>query len=781
MGASRRPQEGSNGVAIIASALGAAVCWPTLGRWKPTALLGMPRLGSNALAAAERKYGTPWEPHRLLGGKCAACGVLFGIIQLRHHCRRCGQIVCSDCQHSEQVSVAGSSHKKVVCKRCGVQETNGVLSPTSAETPSSKAGRADNLEDFISSTSPSALKLRTECTSSTAVAEVAQRTSRGSWEYVEGRTTTVSFPTTPKSHDDTMVEATKHHSGVVSTGQRMELIASGPQGVQERGTKTRTQSETLTSVDPDLDELYLKPCGGCGQRISDDFAVEALGETWHSSCFVCAWCSTPLSGMSPDPDDGEGATPFNFYFHGGSVYCPKDYMEQMCDKCSGCGFAVDQGISAMGATWHQECFVCAECNEVLDQGFYVVDGHPLCFKDKESQKEWMSQSFDFRAQRSMRFGREASADEREEVAAGVDTPQALGRSLSYGIFQALEASDTKRARHNSDELPDKFFKEHLSMKFDKSDENPWPFHFQVFAVDTFRHLRWRVFGVSEEEYRYSLRRPLSGGHQGEGKSGSVFFCSADQRYLLKSLTKEERPFFQKCLKDYFRHFVEKCPAPPGARCTDSLLPRFLGYYILKLPGMPAVNIIVMANVFPLHVELKERYDLKGVLGEKRFVTEDEISRGKKVLKDRNFVNRSAGGVIRVGQERKKKLLNQLSRDVEYLRDHMRIDYSLLLGVASAEDAAGGLGDWPTTDHGGLCSKDVDGAQGDEVYFMGIIDILEEYTVVKAMEGAAKTLRFRALHLLKESDPYANSTNAVSACSAPQYASRFLDFLESRMQ
>lgn len=135
-------------------------------------------------------------------------------------------------------------------------------------------------------------------------------------------------------------------------------------------------------------QFFCEPCGGCGQRIRSQESIEAMGCSWHVDCFVCARCSQPLSEPA-EGTDGTDATKFNFYFFNGAIYCAKDYLEHMADKCSGCGFnVVDSALEVLGHTWHPECFVCSECKEPLihmsDPTFYVYNGQPLCARDREA-------------------------------------------------------------------------------------------------------------------------------------------------------------------------------------------------------------------------------------------------------------------------------------------------------------------------------------------------------------------------------------------------------------
>ena len=83
-----------------------------------------------------------------------------------------------------------------------------------------------------------------------------------------------------------------------------------------------------------------------------------------------------------------------------------------------------------------------------------------------------------------------------------------------------------------------------------------------------------MFGVSKVEYQSSLcDRPLVGSDGGAGASGSVFFLSADNKYIIKSLPKSEADKLREILKPYHQHML---------RHKESLLPKFFGLYKLKM-------------------------------------------------------------------------------------------------------------------------------------------------------------------------------------------------------
>eukprot|EP00435_Cladocopium_sp_Y103_P023620 s436_g5.t1 len=112
-------------------------------------------------------------------------------------------------------------------------------------------------------------------------------------------------------------------------------------------------------------------------------------------------------------------------------------------------------------------------------------------------------------------------------------------------------------------------------------------------------------------------------------------------------------------------------------CLSSFLPRFMGLYSLQFPKerVPAY-LVVFENLFPAGLKFEAKYDLKGVLGSHGYVTAEQRASGVEVLKDRNFLERQP---LRLASP---ELLAQMEKDVDFLEQHGRIDYSLLLICAS---------------------------------------------------------------------------------------------------
>eukprot|EP00754_Rhynchopus_humris_P024598 Rhum_TRINITY_DN14902_c1_g1::Rhum_TRINITY_DN14902_c1_g1_i1::g.127121::m.127121 len=101
----------------------------------------------------------------------------------------------------------------------------------------------------------------------------------------------------------------------------------------------------------------------------------------------------------------------------------------------------------------------------------------------------------------------------------------------------------------------------------------------------------------------------------------------------------------------------------------------------------------------------------------------------------------------------KGILRRLEADVLFLRKQNIVDYSLLAGVRQRlpeEEEEGRLEEGDT----GLCST----TRG-EVYYLGVIDVLQPYTTAKKLETCFKGV------VAREED--------ISIVAPPEYSLRFL--------
>ena len=90
-----------------------------------------------------------------------------------------------------------------------------------------------------------------------------------------------------------------------------------------------------------------------------------------------------------------------------------------------------------------------------------------------------------------------------------------------------------------------------------------------------------------------------------GKSGSLFYYTADGLFMLKTISHDEFLHFRKIMKNYYEHML----AYP-----HTLITRFMGLHKIKFTRTTRterVYFVIMANVFNTSQEVDVRYDLKG--------------------------------------------------------------------------------------------------------------------------------------------------------------------------
>ncbi|CAM9359191.1 unnamed protein product [Laminaria digitata] len=191
------------------------------------------------------------------------------------------------------------------------------------------------------------------------------------------------------------------------------------------------------------------------------------------------------------------------------------------------------------------------------------------------------------------------------------------------------------------------------------------FKFRDYAPKAFKNLR-QIYGIDESSYMYSV----AGDYDyleliTNSKSGSFFFYSHDQQYIIKNMKRAEAAFFLRILPQYYEHHRTH---------PDSVLIRFCGMYLVNR-GRKKTPFIVMKCIDGLSpVQIHTKYDLKGS------TVHRTAKEGEKVLKDNNL--RKAHGTFRLGSQRT-AFLQVMRADAEFLRSVNVMDYSMFVSVHDA--------------------------------------------------------------------------------------------------
>ncbi|CAL9683231.1 unnamed protein product [Knipowitschia caucasica] len=301
------------------------------------------------------------------------------------------------------------------------------------------------------------------------------------------------------------------------------------------------------------------------------------------------------------------------------------------------------------------------------------------------------------------------------------------------------------------------------------------FRLKTYAPLAFRYFR-ELFGIKPDDYLYSLCKEPLIELSNPGASSSWFYLTSDDEFIIKTVQHKEAEFLQKLLPGYYMNLNQN---------PRTLLPKFYGLYCIQCGGA-TLRLVVMNNVLPRALHMHYKYDLKGS-SYKRRASRKESAKASPTFKDLDFRDIHEG--LHLQPDNYQALMKTLQRDCRVLESFKIMDYSLLLGIhvlerrpplrgarpdsrkqkvlysTALESIQGTVKDpEPVADDdtlGGIPAKHKD---ENLLIFLGIIDILQSYRLIKKVEHSWKAL--------------VHDGDTVSVHRPGFYADRFLKFMGS---
>ncbi|XP_035999678.1 PDZ and LIM domain protein 5 isoform X5 [Fundulus heteroclitus] len=211
----------------------------------------------------------------------------------------------------------------------------------------------------------------------------------GSASVLTGPVSARPVPQTHPKDEDTLVQMAEHipagmrtpmcaHCNMVIRGPFLVAMGKSWHKEEFNCTHCHTSLADIGFVEEKgsvycehcYEDFFAPTCSRCQTKILGE-VINALKQTWHVYCFMCAACQQPIRNNTFHLEDGE-------------PYCEQDFYNLFGTSCHGCEFPIEAGdkfLEALGYTWHDTCFVCAVCCTSLEgQTFFSKKDKPLCKK-----------------------------------------------------------------------------------------------------------------------------------------------------------------------------------------------------------------------------------------------------------------------------------------------------------------------------------------------------------------------------------------------------------------
>lgn len=250
--------------------------------------------------------------------------------------------------------------------------------------------------------------------------------------------------------------------------------------------------------------------------------------------------------------------------------------------------------------------------------------------------------------------------------------QSVHSVMHESVYQLTDREFTSKYRYELEAIPVKNKQRTISYEF--FDFAPRMFHLirQFYGIDSAKYLQSigpeSLFGSLNMGKITSLKSLTS-----SGKSGSLFYYTADGAFMLKTISHDEFEHFKFIMKEYYLHLL---------KFPHTMIARFFGLHkikFVKTTKIERIYFVIMANVFNTTRDIDVRYDLKGS-------TQGRITRkdpnvpfnSKEALKDLDWLRDDR--IISLRPELRAVIIQQLEEDTKFFQKMNINDYSVLLGI-----------------------------------------------------------------------------------------------------
>jgi len=280
------------------------------------------------------------------------------------------------------------------------------------------------------------------------------------------------------------------------------------------------------------------------------------------------------------------------------------------------------------------------------------------------------------SERDRKIGHRRINEETGEVSYKKITTNQLMSSIQLGIHTSAGGL----AKYPERDILMHDFKTVETTHFPKQGSQQTPAHpyadftFRTYAPVAFRYFR-DLFEVKLQDFMMSICNEPMRELSNPGASGSIFYLTKDDEFILKTVSAKEAEFLQKLLPGYYMNLQQN---------PKTTLPKFFGMFCYQC-NQKNIRLVVMNNLLPSSIRMHLKFDLKGS-SYKRQASKHEKEKKSPTFKDLDFLELLPEGLL-LEPDTYTALVSTMRRDCRVLESFKIMDYSLLVGIHNIDHAA----------------------------------------------------------------------------------------------